>query len=613
MSLIKSKSKFTKPKEHVHRHRGAHSDQVVFGQDEESLYYTLEMRNDETPESRSHFGKLVDMHKEQIKALQSQIESYEQDIRNHVASGPVVRGPLEALDGFLNKFQLVPDATDFSGVTIQMEHNLQGQEPSLQLHNVPGALSPVKARQAYVQVPDVTTGGMKLALVWDLEIETENNWFNAHVDAYSTETVHSVHDWVSDAVYNVFPFGTNDPSDGKRKNLTDPHDTIASRDGWHDQGKKKATSTKTIGNNVYAQENFEGQYNWEDNYRPDGGKKLVFDFPLNMTTKPKNYIDAAVTNLFYVNNMIHDLFYRYGFDEVSGNFQENNYDNGGKGGDAVVANAQDGSGYNNANFATPPDGQHGKMRMYVWDVIDPYRDGDLEAGIIIHEYAHGISTRLTGGPANSNCLGWGEAGGMGEGWGDFFATVIRMDPKTHNYTSVYDMGSWANGGDGIRSYPYTTDTTLNPESYKVMDQPGYWGVHAKGEVWAGMLYEVVQLLIEKHGMAKSIFPPTNSSMQDDFYRKGSKIPKNGNTLALQLVVDGMKLQPCRPSFMDARDAIIQADEVLTGGENKCLLWEGFTKRGLGPKAELVGSTPWGGGVRTEDKVMPKKCKQSKEW
>ena len=79
--------------------------------------------------------------------------------------------------------------------------------------------------------------------------------------------------------------------------------------------------------------------------------------------------------------------------------------------------AQDGSGTNNANFATPPDGQRPRMRMYVWDQSTPMRDGDLEAGIVIHEYSHGVSTRLVGGPANSGCLGWGEAGGMGEGIG----------------------------------------------------------------------------------------------------------------------------------------------------------------------------------------------------
>jgi hypothetical protein len=58
--------------------------------------------------------------------------------------------------------------------------------------------------------------------------------------------------------------------------------------------------------------------------------------------------------------------------------------------------------------------------MYLWNTATPYRDGDLEAGIVIHELSHGLSTRLTGGPANSGCLGWGESGGMGEGWGGKF-------------------------------------------------------------------------------------------------------------------------------------------------------------------------------------------------
>ena len=66
----------------------------------------------------------------------------------------------------------------------------------------------------------------------------------------------------------------------------------------------------------------------------------------------------------------------------------------------------------------------------------------------------------------------------------------------------------------------------------------------------------------------------------------------------RLVVNGMKLQACRPSFFDARDAIIQADQVLTGGENFCLLWEGFASRGLGQDATVRDRTPWGGGVRT---------------
>lgn len=251
-----------------------------------------------------------------------------------------------------------------------------------------------------------------------------------------------------------------------------------------------------------------------------------------------------------------------GRSQVSGNFQEDNFDRGGLGRDAVQTNAQDGSGTNNANFATPPDGQRPRMRMYVWTNSQPYRDGDLEAGIVIHEYAHGISTRLTGGPANSGCLGWGEAGGAGEGWGDWFATIIRMHASNE---TDFSMGEWASNRDGgIRNYRYSRNQTINQDTYKSLDKGGYWGVHAIGEVWAEMLFEVVENFIDKHGWSHSLFPPAvnaTKSAQDEFYHThketGLVIPRHGNTLFLQLVLDGMKLQPCRPSFQQMRDAILQ--------------------------------------------------------
>jgi len=148
------------------------------------------------------------------------------------------------------------------------------------------------------------------------------------------------------------------------------------------------------------------------------------------------------------------------------------------------------------------------MRMYVWNTATPYRDGDLEAGIVIHEYSHGLSTRLTGGPANSGCLGWGESGGMGEGWGDFLATTIRSNSKYQDYA----MGSWAaNQVKGIRNYVYSTNMTVNPSTYHTLDRPGYWGVHAIGEVWAEILWVVSQKLIKKHGYSDTLFPPTPDS------------------------------------------------------------------------------------------------------
>ena len=74
---------------------------------------------------------------------------------------------------------------------------------------------------------------------------------------------------------------------------------------------------------------------------------------MDLTQHAQAYREAAVANLFYVNNMIHDVLYRFGFDDPSGNFQANNYDRGGGEGDYVRAEAQDGNGTNNANFSTP--------------------------------------------------------------------------------------------------------------------------------------------------------------------------------------------------------------------------------------------------------------------
>jgi extracellular elastinolytic metalloproteinase len=128
------------------------------------------------------------------------------------------------------------------------------------------------------------------------------------------------------------------------------------------------------------------------------------------------------------------------------------------------------------------------MRMYVWNTANPYRDGDFESGIIIHEYAHGISTRLTGGPANSGCLGWGEAGGMGEGWGDFFATALRMRPE-YNDTMEFGMGSYAmNNPKGIRKFVYSRNMNTNPSTYSYVRKFAYIGVHAKGKSIYHIIY-----------------------------------------------------------------------------------------------------------------------------
>ncbi|ELU35548.1 fungalysin metallopeptidase (M36) domain-containing protein [Rhizoctonia solani AG-1 IA] len=66
------------------------------------------------------------------------------------------------------------------------------------------------------------------------------------------------------------------------------------------------------------------------------------------------YRDLSITQLFYLANMYHDLLYLYGFDEVSGNFQQYNFDKGGAEGDAVIVDAQDSGGFNNRSVPHVP-------------------------------------------------------------------------------------------------------------------------------------------------------------------------------------------------------------------------------------------------------------------
>ncbi|EKM51165.1 uncharacterized protein PHACADRAFT_263166 [Phanerochaete carnosa HHB-10118-sp] len=559
--------------------------------------------------------------------------------------------------------------------------------PAFEIDGVPDATDKVRGRLAWMQVPKADGGEMSLELVWKFDVPMADNWYEAAVTYSEPHRIVSVVDWAADgfvdapvnfvdwfapfpkepptefpstrasAEYLVHEWGINDPSEGNRTFQYENFDALASPIGWQvvELSGDPATSSKgtlsfrntstTWGNNAFSHENWEGENAWVTNYRPEAairvskdadgeeGERAVFDFTYDPKAtersesmrEARKYINATVTQLFYTTNLFHDLTYRYGFDEISGNFQQHNFARGGKGNDAVITNAQDGSGYNNANFMTPPDGQNGRCRMYLWNTANPYRDGDMEAGIIIHELAHGLSTRLTGGPANSGCLGWGESGGMGEGWGDFLATTIRSVKDRVADAKVaedglgeprdYSLGAWAANTDkGIRNFLYSLNMTVNPSTYKTLDKPGYWSVHAIGEVWAEMLWVVEQKLIKKHGFSDTLFPPKpykNGTVPlGDFYREtpgGTLVPKHGNTLAVQLVISGMKLQPCRPSFFDARDAIIQADEHLTGGENYCEIWNGFAERGLGPDARVDGRTPWGGGIRTDDFQAPTRC------
>ncbi|KAI9204290.1 Fungalysin metallopeptidase-domain-containing protein [Polychytrium aggregatum] len=435
---------------------------------------------------------------------------------------------------------------------------------------------PITASLQYYQGPS------GVSQVWNINVYTKggDDWFDAFVDSQTGEVV-AVANWVNkfsqagpSTTYNVIPFNYGDISQTPQTPVANPADQDISPLGWHDDGSGANPTTK--GNNVHAQEN------WNDNpagqdeaqgTRPTVGSDYNFNFKYDTTQDPKSNVNAAITQLFYMNNMAHDIFYRYGFNEASGNFQTNNFGKGGQGGDYVIANAQDGSGTNNANFATPPDGQNGRMRMYIFTATTPNRDGTMDNMIITHEFGHGVSNRLTGGSAQANCLSTTTAGGLGEGWSDFFANIFELKPTYNRNTPIYAAPYTVGNPKGIRHYPYTSDMTLNPETYATVAKSSE--VHNVGEIWTQMLMEVAWNLIEKYGFEPDI--------------QNSKSGK-GNNIALQLVIDGLKLQPCNPDFVSARNAIIQADQQNNNGANLCEIWTGFAKRGLGYSAK-AGSLP----------------------
>lgn len=605
------------------------------------------------------------------------------------------------------------------------------------------------------------TDNDELKLAWDLSIHMTNapHWYSVRVDA-STGEILSQNDWIvsctfdthkhNNAVatsksktaaaitfkeempstvlageqYNVFPMPVESPNHGASGLVVDPQDLTASPFGWHDtDGVEGADFTITRGNNVWAQEDING--NNGVGFSPDGGDDLNFNFEFNEGTNPVNVVEANTTNLFYWNNILHDIMYRYGFDEVSGNFQATNYTGEGVGNDFVFADSQDGSGVNNATFGTPPDGAPPRMSMFLFnasgdpgdalvvnggtldggylgvpaqfgaplpedtpitgdlalsqddnsgdstDEIDacdtitngadldgkiavirrgtcefglkvlaaeaegavavimvnnaatdpiamgpgavgdqvtipsimvsqadgeaiiaalqggetinvsllnagPFQvDGSLDNLIIAHEYGHGISNRLTAGPANVNCVINAEA--MGEGWSDYYGLMFTMtaDDVAEEGRGI---GTYAFGqpvdAQGIRPARYSTNFAINSLTYDdtnntaAISEP-----HGIGTVWATMIWDMTWFLIDEYGFDADLYNGTA-----------------GNNIALQLVTDGLKLQGCNPGFIDGRDGILAAIEInqMIPEEDKmaitCSIWGVFAERGLGVSA-----------------------------
>jgi len=371
--------------------------------------------------------------------------------------------------------------------------------------------------------------------------------------------------------YEVFPLPFESPYDGARQIVISPSHLEASPHGWHGNYDQSGTNDMTtIGNNVWA---FDANDNYW--YQPDGGEELNFtgyDWSANYTNS-NQYEDASITNMFYWINIAHDVLFQYGFDERAGNFQFENFTLYGSDGDAIIAKAQRSPNKCNASFGVGPDG----TRTVLTTNICGNKDGNYDSTVILHEFGHGIYSRLTGGPSSTYCLYNDER--TTEGVADWYAIMLTMkadDPQElerHIARYLFNRGIF---GNGIRSYPYSTDMSVNPHTYNSIKTASV--PHGVGEVWATILWELTWELINAHGISSDIYNFTGDFNQDA-----------GNVMALGIVTEAMKLQPCTPGFVTARDAILAADAMLYDGLNNCLLWTAFAKRGLGVNASQGSS------------------------
>ena len=368
----------------------------------------------------------------------------------------------------------------------------------------------------------------------------------------------------------------------------------------------------TDGNNVEAGLDIDGT-NGVD--APVTGSDIrVFNFSYDPETEAPttaNYRNGEVTNMFYWVNRFHDRTYLLGFTEQSFNFQHNNFGRGGAGNDRISAEGQDSGDTNNANFSTPADGGRGRMQMYVWTGPTPDRSSGLDQDVILHELTHGLSNRLHG---NAMGLSDNMAGGLGEGWSDFYARALLLASPDEDVNGIYTVGGWVthlaaptytdNYYYGIRRFPYApravtggpqnrphspltfadTDSTQfdisdgafprGPFGSSTVDQ-----VHNLGEIWAGMLWEVRSRFLAREGF-------------------------DANFEWLQYVTDGMKLSPLSPNFLQARDAILAA--AAAGGATQDDIddiWAGFAARGLGFFAAIMNEGTGSNDTRVVESVL----------
>lgn len=475
----------------------------------------------------------------------------------NVREGFLVDGPPLRRKGALSEAKAIAKAFEHAGRTVAPSFvenyaRASATEMSRFANPIDVNLEEVLSEQNVVGI------GGESRLAWHVYVEVgPEEWYEILLDAYTGELLLRHNLYVHQAQGTVY---TEAPDKGARVLVSFVGDTVINTAaGW------MGTSTVTTGNNVeaYLDTNADNVPDANNSSGLSNGHASSstqdFTFPFSTTVDPRTQQAAVVTNLFYYNNIMHDFSYNLGFTETARNFQVNNFGRGGTGNDSVRAEAQDGSGTNNANFATPPDGSRPRMQQFLFTAPTPDRDSSVDGDVVFHEYGHGISNRLIGN--GSGGLSGTQSGAMGEGWSDYWAITLNNDGAVGEYST--------GNPNGIRRAPYTVPAATVHDSYADIGAGGFQ-VHRDGEVWAATLWDLRTQL--------------------------------GAATTDLLVLNGMKFTPTRPSFLNARDGILQADQNLNGGANRCAIWTVFARHGMGVSA--VGND---GTTHTAATNVPAEC------
>jgi extracellular elastinolytic metalloproteinase len=272
-----------------------------------------------------------------------------------------------------------------------------------------------------------------------------------------------------------------------------------------------------------------------------------------------------------------------------------------KDGDRIVAQALDGAGttgpngeplyLSNANMTVWPDGIAPSMQLYLFrDTTTGRYDGAMDASLVYHEAAHGLSERLVTNSQGYGALNAAQSWSLAEGNSDFYALDFLADPASGPVRDTAAQGeirfaNWlqldpARKGLGAFRTEGLDCSVTSPDPARCPGTAGAGAggydygdfarvagrpeVHADGEIWAQTLWSMRDELIAAYG--------------------GSE----GVRRARAYVTEGLRMAPPEPSFLDMRNAILQAAQALNPDQDWNRLWAVFAARGMGWSASTDG-------------------------